>query len=77
MINWGGISMDIRNVISDSLRYPTSNWSKVVILGVLFLLSFFIITLFLALGYLFRVVKSSLAGAEELPVFESWGEMMV
>jgi hypothetical protein len=77
MINWGGISMDIGNVISDSLRYPTSNWSKVVILGVLFLFSFFIIPLFLALGYLFRVVKSSLAGAEELPVFEAWVEMMV
>jgi hypothetical protein len=69
--------MDIGNVILDSLRYPTSNWSKVVILGVLFLSSFFIIPLFLALGYLFRVVKSSLAGAEELPDFESWGEMMV
>ena len=69
--------MDIGNVISDSLRYPTSNWSKVVILGVLFLFSFFIIPLFLALGYLFRIVKSSLAGAEELPDFESWGEMMI
>jgi hypothetical protein len=57
MINWGGISMDIGNVISDSLRYPTSNWSKVVILGVLFLLSFFIITLFLALGYYIQSCK--------------------
>jgi hypothetical protein len=69
--------MDIGDVISDSLRYPTSNWSKVVILSVLFLFSFFIIPLFLALGYLFKVVKSSLAGAEELPDFEAWGEMMV
>jgi len=49
--------MDIGDVISDSLRYPTSNWSKVVILGVLFLLSFFIITLFLALGYYIQSCK--------------------
>ena len=69
--------MDIGNVISDSLRYPTSNWSKVVILGVLFLFSFLIIPLFLALGYIFRVVKTSLAGLDELPNFEAWGGMMV
>jgi Protein of unknown function (DUF4013) len=69
--------MDIGDVISDSLRYPTSNWSKVVILGVLFLISIFIIPLFLGLGYIFRVIKSSLMGVEELPTFDSWGEMMI
>ena len=69
--------MDIGDVISDSLRYPTSNWSKVVILGVLFLISIFIIPLFLGLGYIFRVIKSSLVGVEELPTFDSWGEMMI
>ncbi len=69
--------MDIGDVISDSLRYPTSNWSKVLILGVLLLLSILIIPFFLSLGYIFRVIKSSLAGLEELPEFESWIEMMV
>ncbi len=69
--------MDIGDVISDSLRYPTSNWSKVVILGVLILFSFLIIPLFLALGYLFRVVKTSLEGVDELPNFVAWGRMMV
>jgi hypothetical protein len=68
--------MDIGDVISDSLRYPTSSWSKVVILGVLFLFSFFIIPLFLGLGYIFRVIKSSLTGLDELPIFDSWTEMM-
>ena len=66
--------MDIGDVISDSLRYPSSDWSKVVILGVLFLISFLIIPIFLALGYTFRVIKASLAGLEELPAFEEWGE---
>ena len=69
--------MDIGDVISDSLRYPSSDWSKVVILGVLFLISFLIIPIFLALGYIFRVIKASLAGLEELPAFEEWGEMFV
>ncbi len=69
--------MDIGDVISDSLRYPSSDWSKVVILGVLFLISFLIIPIFLALGYIFRVIKASLAGLEELPAFGEWGEMFV
>ena len=57
--------MDLGDVISDSLRYPTSNWFKVIILGVLFLISFLIIPIFLALGYMFRVIKASLVGVEE------------
>ena len=69
--------MDIGDVVSDSLKYPSSNWSKVVILGVLFLISILIIPLFLALGYMFRVVKATLAGVDELPAFEDWGEMLV
>ena len=69
--------MDIGDVISDSLRYPSSDWIKVVILGVLFIISFFIIPLFLAMGYIFRVIKASLAGVEELPSFDEWGEMFI
>ncbi len=69
--------MDIGNVVSDSLRYPYSDLKKVVILGVLFLISFLIIPIFLAFGYMFRVIKSSLAGVEELPTFDEWGEMLV
>ena len=69
--------MDIGDVVSDSLKYPSSNWSKVVILGVLFLISILIIPLFLALGYIFRVVKATLAGIDELPAFEEWEEMLV
>jgi hypothetical protein len=69
--------MDIGDVVSDSLKYPSSNWSKVVILGVLFLISILIIPLFLALGYMFKVVKATLAGIDELPAFEEWGEMLV
>ena len=69
--------MDIGEVISDSLRYPSSDWIKVLILGVLFIISFLIIPLFLAMGYMFRVIKASLAGVEELPTFDEWGVMFV
>ena len=69
--------MDIGDVMSDSLRYPTSDWYKVVILGFLILISFFIIPIFLVLGYTFRVIKASLAGFEELPAFDEWGKMLV
>jgi hypothetical protein len=69
--------MDIGDVMSDSLRYPSSDWSKVVILGVLFLLSIFIIPIFLMLGYVLRVIKASLAGVDELPAFDELGEMLV
>jgi hypothetical protein len=68
--------MDIGVVISDSLKYPSSDWGKVVILGVLFLTSFLIFPLLLAFGYMFRVVKASLAGLEELPAFDALVEML-
>lgn len=69
--------MDIGDVISDSLKYPSKDWKKVITLGLLFIISFLIIPLFLLYGYLFRVIKASLAGVEELPDFEEWGEMLV
>lgn len=69
--------MDIGDVISDSIKYPSKDWSKVIILGLLFIVSFLIIPLFLVYGYLFRVIKASLAGVEELPDFDDWGEMLV
>ncbi len=67
--------MDIGDLVSDSLKYPSSNWNNVVILGVLLLLSILIIPIFLALGYTFRVIKASLADVDELPSFDAWGEM--
>lgn len=69
--------MDIGDVVSDSLKYPSSDFKKVVILGLLFLISFLIVPIFLALGYIFRALKASLAGVEELPDFDEWGEMLV
>ena len=69
--------MEIGEIINDALRYPTSNWTKVFILGVIFVASFLIIPIFLAIGYLFRVIKATFAGIDELPDFDNLGEMFV
>ena len=69
--------MDIGNVMTDSLKYPSSNWKKILILGFMTLFSFLIIPLFIAMGYLLRVLKASLAGLEELPEFDEWVDMIV
>jgi len=91
--------MEIRTITKDSLRYPFSNWKKVLILGIIILFSgisgivvlldfknvtliSFLIILgvvigFLVNGYLFKVLKSSLKGTEELPKFNNWIDMFV
>ena len=69
--------MDIGEIIGDALRYPTSDWMKVIGLGILFLLGFLIVPLFLALGYSFRALKATIAGFDELPDFDEWGDMFI
>ena len=69
--------MDIGEIISDSIKYPSSNWGKVLILGVIMIASILIVPVFLLIGYLFRIIKASLAGLDELPEFDEIGEMFV
>ncbi len=86
--------MNMGGIIKDSLRYPFSDWKKILILGFIMLfstvsnifsfqLNIVIILLFLigflisffVLGYLFKIMKSSLNGSTELPKFNSWTRM--
>jgi hypothetical protein len=67
--------MDIGYLTSDAMKYPTQDWKKVIILGILILTSFLIIPAFLAIGYVFRALKWSVAGVDQLPEFDEWGEM--
>lgn len=69
--------MDIGYLTSDAAKYPLNDWKKVIILGILFLISFLIVPAFLTMGYLFRVLKWSIAGVDELPDFDEWGEMFI
>lgn len=69
--------MNIGDIISDSISYPSHNWGKVLILGVILIFSFLIIPIFLLYGYVFRIIKATLAGVDELPDFDEIGEMFV
>ena len=62
--------MDIGEIISDSIKYPSSNWGKVLILGIITIASVLIIPVFLLIGYVFRIIKATLAGIDELPEFD-------
>lgn len=70
--------MDIGEIISDSIKYPSQDWKKIIILGILIILSIYlIIPIVLVMGYFFRILKSSIAGFDELPDFDEWGEMFI
>jgi len=69
--------MDISDIISDSIKYPSSNWGKVLILGIIMIASILIVPIFLVWGYMFRIIKATLAGLDELPEFDEIGEMFV
>lgn len=66
--------------ISDAVTYPmeSENWlTTVVIGGILVLLGFLLIPLFLAYGYIVRAIRERLAGASEPPTFGDWGTLFV
>lgn len=66
--------MEIGEIISDAIKYPSAAWSKVVILGVILIIP---IVNFIGLGYLFRIIKATFAGIDELPDFDEVGELFI
>ncbi|UTB33644.1 MAG: DUF4013 domain-containing protein [Methanobacterium sp. ERen5] len=69
--------MDVGDIISDSIKYPSSSWGKVLILGIITIASILIVPFFLLLGYMFRIIKATLAGIDELPEFDEIGDMFI
>ena len=69
--------MNVSDIISDSIKYPSSNWGKVLILGVICIACILVIPIFLVYGYVFRIIKATLAGMDELPEFDEIGEMFI
>lgn len=69
--------MDIGNIFSESLGYPTRNIGRVLVLGVLLLISILIVPLFLVLGYALRTIKESTEEGTEPPAFDNWGAMFI
>lgn len=66
--------MEIGEIISDGIKYPSTKWSKVVILGIILIIP---IVNFIGLGYLFRILKATFAGIDELPDFDEVGELFI
>ncbi|EMA04713.1 DUF4013 domain-containing protein [Haloferax denitrificans] len=67
-------------MISESLNYLRNgeDWVKTVLIGgVLGLLSILIVPTFLVIGYLLRVVRATMKGDEQPPVFDDWGDMAI
>ena len=69
--------LNIGDLLSDGFRYATNPYSRAVALGVLHLLSFLIVPIFFALGYLYRCIKGTIEGSERLPEYRDWGEMFI
>ena len=66
--------------IEEALRYPMNhdNWIVTVLIGgALSLFSFLIVPILIVYGYLLRVIRTSIDGQSEPPVFEDWGELIV
>ncbi len=68
--------MNVKEIISDAIRYTSSDWKKVLIEGVLLILNITVILAF-GTGYTLKVMKSTLAGYDELPEFDDWGGMLI
>lgn len=66
--------MDIGEIISDAFKYPSAAWTKMVILGVILIIP---IVNFIGLGYLFRILKATFAGIDEVPDFDDVGDMFI
>lgn len=69
--------MDAGQITSDALQYPLGKFNKILVLGILTILSILIIPGFLVLGYLYKIIKSTLEGSPELPEFNEWITMFV
>lgn len=67
-------------MLVDALKYPSrgESWLKTVLIGgILSLLGFLVVPLILVQGYMLRVLHDGTEGAEEPPVFDEWGDMLV
>lgn len=69
--------MDVGEISSNALKYSLSNFKKVLTLGILTITSFLIIPGFLVLGYLFKILKESLNGSDNLPEFNEWSKIFI
>lgn len=65
-------------MLEDGLSYPVrGDWlGRIVIGGVLGLLSFLVVPTFAVFGYLVRVLERTVAGDDAPPEFDDWGDLL-
>lgn len=79
-------NIKIKDMFLDSLMYPSKDWTKVIVLGFISLFPsigistgpFWLLSLILAFipaGYLFRIIKITFEGSDDLPDFNGWRKM--
>jgi len=79
-------NIEVKEMFLDSVRYPSKDWTKVIVLGFLSLFPLigistgpfwllFLILAFIPVGYLFRILKITFEGSDELPNFNGWREL--
>ncbi|NYB51896.1 MAG: DUF4013 domain-containing protein [Methanobacteriaceae archaeon] len=66
--------MEIGEIVSDSIKYPSSDWTKIIIFAVILLIP---IVNFIGLGYVLRIIKATVAGIDDLPDFDEVGDMFI
>ncbi len=66
--------MNIVDNITNSLKYPLNDWTKILILTVISIIP---IVNFMSAGYMLRIIKSTLAGIDEVPGFDDLGELFI
>lgn len=61
----------------EALTYGTKNLGSVFIGGILMVVSFLLIPLFLVQGYLLRIAENTMKKDDSMPNWENFGDMMV
>lgn len=67
-------NMNIVDNITSSLKYPLNDWVKILILTVISIIP---IVNFMSGGYYLRIIKSTLAGIDDVPEFDNLGELFI
>lgn len=66
--------MEIGEIVSDAIKYPSQKWTTVLLLGVILIIP---IVNFIGQGYLLRVIKATFAGIDDIPGFDNAGELFI
>lgn len=67
-------------MLTDAFDYlrDTEDWIRTVVIGgLLGLFGFLLVPAFLVLGYLMRVLRATMRGDGDPPVFDDWGDLVV